>query len=320
MARATSDIPGKGGNGRNRLSANLTDPQSYAAAIDWIRENLVLGANVKDSVLEIAISLPTCAVSVFMRPKDQYILGFRGADKVYVLDDDTAEKFKDELQRHVKPVAVEVLKGLSASHGSTGLATFERKEGGLEPRIFRRQDLASIKCLPRYSRDSGIHFQDLKKPLSLIVCMLAESARIPMMGRDFVNMYYGCDVIADEAIRSYDDAKQMMRFAREKFPEYPNRLAIEKLAKRADEMSELLKRIEAAAGANDRVKLVSLLLKERPSAVDPSVKHEAQRFSGMCVELKFSRPEGVLGFLSAFSNASAVRAAKQGVACPNIPA
>ena len=236
-----------------------------------------------------------------------------------MLEDDTAEKIKPELERYVKPVPVEILGGLSSSHGSTGLATFERKTDGVKARIFRRQDLASIKYLQRYSRNSGIHFDDLKKPLSLIVCMLAESARIPIMGRDFVNMYYGCDVIADEAIRSYDNAKQMMRLAREKFPEYPNRLAVEKLAKRADEMSELLKRIEAAAAAKDRVKLVGQVLTANRSTLDTRVKYEVERFRDMCVELKFEHPDQLLAFVSAFSNASAVRAAKQGVAYPNMP-
>jgi hypothetical protein len=253
-----------------------------------------------------------------MRPKDHYILAFRGADKVYLLDDDTAEDFKKVLQPRVKPVEVEILKGLGAGHGVTGLATFTLKDGAVNAQVFRRQDLASLKYLACYSRDAGIHFQQLQKPLSLIVCMISESARIPMMGRDFINMYYGCDVIADEAIRSYGDAKAMMRLAIKKFSEYPNRLAIEKLAKRADEMSTLLQRVEAAVNAKARGDLISMLVRGRLPATDASVQDKAQRFRDMCTQLKFTEPQDVQRFLSAFSNASAVRAAKQGVAYPNI--
>ncbi len=318
MAGTTSDGFGKNGNSPDRLSFSLSDPQSYAAALDWIRDNVVLNGGVKGPVLEIAVSLPECDVSVFMRPKDHYILAFRGADKVYLLDDDTAEDFKKVLQPRVKPVEVEILKGLGAGHGVTGLATFTLKDGAVNAQVFRRQDLASLKYLACYSRDAGIHFQQLQKPLSLIVCMISESARIPMMGRDFINMYYGCDVIADEAIRSYGDAKAMMRLAIKKFSEYPNRLAIEKLAKRADEMSTLLQRVEAAVNAKARGDLISMLVRGRLPATDASVQDKAQRFRDMCTQLKFTEPQDVQRFLSAFSNASAVRAAKQGVAYPNI--
>jgi hypothetical protein len=320
LADRTSETTGKGGAGYDRVSVSLKDPRSYAKAVDWIRDNVVLKRNVKGPVLEIAVSLPDCAVSVFMRPKDHYILAFRGADKVYLLDDDAASDFKKVLEQHVKPTEIETLKGLGAGHGSTGLATFERREDGLRARVFRRQDLATIKDLARYRLRSRTRFEELKKPLSLIVCMIAESARIPMMHRDFVNMYYGCEVIADEAIRSYDDAKYMMLCAREKFPQYPNHLAIEKLAKRAEELRVLLGRIKCAVDVSDRAKLMSDLVKGRVSTDDGSVKQQVKRFRDMCSELSFTDAEAIKQFVSTFCNISAVRAAKQGVAYPNIPA
>lgn len=312
--------PSLGGNESclNKQELDLRDPARYMASIEWLRNNVVLGI-AKELVLQLNVSLPNGTTTLFMDLANHYIMGFRGADKIYVLEDNKSEAFRKSLQSQLGNTPVEILRGLGADHGLRGLQTFSRGNGGIRGRIFKRADLDSAVTLSSYSSETrNINYDDLRSHLSLLVCMISESARMPMMERDFANMlYYGYDVWADEAIRSFDDAKFLITLALETFPSYPRHLAVEKLEKRATELRSLLSKIESQAGSHNRSKLVAGLIAGE-IASPASVVDAINRFRAMCKELKIVDPNTISQMISTCSSEGAVRAAKQGVAIPDI--
>jgi hypothetical protein len=147
--------------------------------------------------------------------------------------------------------------------------------------------------------------------------MTSESARIPMMQRDFTNMFYGHDVVADEAIRSYDDAKFLLAITRQAFPEYARAAAVEKLQKRAAELEALARFIEAATKPSDRIVEISNWMKGSVPLDGSSFAAQIKRFCDMCKELKISDPRIITQVMSTCRSESAIRAAKQGIAVPD---
>jgi hypothetical protein len=215
--------------------------------VDGIRNDVILKPAVKGSVLKLEVKMPKGAVTLFMNASDQYLLAFQGADMIYVLQDQTSDKFKANLVKEYgqKP-EVKILEWFGAGHGQQGLRTFYRDESGPRAAVFRKPNLDSAVCLASYSeRAKNVSRESLKAAMSLLVCMISESARHPMMQNDFTNMYYGAGVLADEAVRSYDDAKYLLDLADKTFKEYPRHHAIEKLQKRAAELSDLLTALQA---------------------------------------------------------------------------
>jgi len=298
---------------------DLRDPISYTASIEWIRRNVVLKETTKESLLRLNVLLPAASVTLFMDPAHHYILGFQGKDKIYLLDDPASNRFKDQLESQIKGVQVTILTGLSSQHGPQGLGTFQPTKNGHVGVIFRREDLECVARLSTYSRKTESTYEHLRRPLSLLVCMIAESARIPIMQRDFTNMYYGHNVVADEAIRSYVDAKFLISTAIRVFPRYPPNLAVEKLQKRAAELDSLLTAIQAAAETRERIKIVSVLLGRGTPAGGGRVTEQIRRFREMCAELQpANTPETITQIISTCKSGSAVRAAKQGVEGPEI--
>jgi hypothetical protein len=304
---------------------DLRDPARYTASIEWLRENVVLANHVHARVLQLDVALPDGQVALFMNPANHYLMGFRGADKIYVLDDDTSDEFRKSLQSEFNDTEVEILKGLGADHGDRGLKTFSRTNSALKGRVFKRKDLNCSAILSGYSSTSrNLTYEKLRAPLSLLVCMISESARIPMMERDFTNMlYYGYDVWADDAIRSFDNAKYLIDLARKLFPEYPVHLAVEKLQKRAAEMESLVTKIESVQHYANRHALIAAMLKGSVPN-DNLTASAVNRFRDMCNELKMSErklsdPAVIAEMISSCKSEGAIRAAKQGVATPDLP-
>lgn len=179
--------PSRGGNEscRKTQELDLRDPAKYTASIEWIRGNVVLGI-AKEPVLQLNVSLPNGKATLFMDPANHYIMGFRGTDKIYVLEDNNSEAFKKSIESQIGNTSVKILRGLGADHGLRGRQTFSRENGGIKGRIFKRADLDSAATLSNYSSETrNMNYADLRAPLSLLVCMISESARIPMMERDF---------------------------------------------------------------------------------------------------------------------------------------
>lgn len=298
---------------------DLRDPISYTASVDWIRQNVVLKETKQGFVLRLNVLLPSASVTLFMEPANHYIMGFQGKDKIYLLDDSASDQFKSRLQTQIKGAQVTILTGLSSQHGPQGLATFRRTKNGVVGVVFKREDLERVARLSTYSRESESTYEHLRRPLSLLVCMISESARIPIMQRDFTNMYYGHEVVADEAIRSYDDAKFLISIALRVFPLYPPNRAVEKLQKRAAELDSLLTAIQSSAGTNERLQAVSVLLKGGTLAGSDRVTQQIKRFRDMCAELRpANAPETITQIISTCKSESAVRAARQGVEGPEI--
>ena len=317
----TTAAQGDGRNSPTVAELNLRDPASYTTSIDWIRDNVVFKNNVKGPVLQLIVSLPGGDVSLYMNPANHYIMAFRGRDKIYVLKDRDSEKFKNDLQSQIKDVEIEILHGLSAAHTARGLGTFKDQDHRTRATVFSIHDLESVSRLSTYSRESGATYELLKRPLSLLICMIAESARIPMMQRDFANMFHGHDVVADEAIQSYDDAKYLMTLARDLFPDYPRALGVEKLQKRAVELDALLAKIQAAVSVTDRKKMIADLLNGRTPSDSRLVAEEIKRFRDICAVLSKTpkmNADDITQLISTCKSNSAVRAAKQGVVIPEI--
>jgi hypothetical protein len=296
---------------------DLRDPLRYAASIEWLRSKVTFGGKTKSDVLQLNVALPKGAVTLFMDTANQYIMAFRGADGICVLNDDRSESFKSDLQLRFRDTKVFLLQGLGAGHGQGGLETFSNRHA--RGRVFTREDLDFAAELSAYSNAlRNMSYERLRPHLSLLVCMISESARIPMMEYDFTNMlYFGCRVWADEAIRSYNDARYILPLAYKIFPDYPRHFAVEKLANRARELDEILGRLRSLLGFNDRSALVAGLLGGKIGSGQP-LGELADRFRGICKELKISDPAAVTQLISTARNAGAIRAARQGVAIPRI--
>jgi hypothetical protein len=297
---------------------DFRDPGPYMEGIDWIRSNVVLKPHAKGEVLQLDIALRKQPVTLYMDPRNHYIMGFQGADRIYLLDDEETAKFKSVLKDETPEP--EVLKGLGGGHHARGLGTFRRKTGGgVIGRTFQLGDLETTSLLPNFSRKSGIKHEQLRLPLSLLVCMISESARIPMMQRDFKYMYYRHPVRADDAMRSYADAKFLMDLAARVFPEYPFSLGVEKLVKRASVMAPLLDKIQVTSKTGLRgIRLIDEILPGKNPSKDSSVIKASDDFRYEWRQLKSPKAATVSQLLSTCRSEGAVRAALQGVVYPPV--
>ena len=296
-------------------SLNFADPASYRQAVEWVRANVVLKNNVKGAILQLDLAFPQGSVTVFMNPQNHYILAFRGADGIYILDDAHSAQFQKDLEATLKGSKTTILKGFSGSHGYGGIQTFA-PEVAIRDRNFNLKHIAEVRHLSEY-RAKG-PYAPLRKPLSLLVCMIAESARFPMMQRDFERMYFGSEVLADEAVQSYSTAKALRQQALRAFPEYRSPEAVTKLVNRATELEELIRRLETLRKtANRQTLITSLLSGGKQMLGSPSIE-DTNRFCTICKELSLTTAREVTTLISQSRNKMAVRAAKEGVALPGI--
>lgn len=294
---------------------NFTDPASYRQAVEWVRGNVVLKNNVKGAILQLDLAFPQDSVTVFMNPQNHYILAFQGADGIYVLDDPHSAQFGKDLEAAVKGSKPTILKGLSGSHGVNGIQTFMDR-ANVRDANFKLRHIAEVRHLSQYRAKQP--YAPLRKPLSLLVCMIAESARFPMMQRDFERMYFGSEVLADEAVQSYSTAKALRQQALKTFPEYRSPEAVTKLVNRATELEELLKRLETLRKtANRQTLITSILTGGKQILGSPSIE-DTNRFCTLCKELSLTTAREVTTLISQGKNGMAVRAAKEGVALPGI--
>jgi hypothetical protein len=299
---------------------DLRGQATYAASVEWVRSNLVLGKTPKGSVLQLDVLLPNGTVALFMDPWNQYILGFRGADAVYVLKDDKSDEFADALRAAFKNLNVVPL-NIGAGHGPEGLATFNGHGNWPKAREFSHGDLREAQILSTFSKSAkNIDHTKLQKALSLFVHMISESARIPTLESSFTYRFYlGSPVSADLAVRSVNKAKLIIEWSQRLFPNEQRYEAVERLQKRAAHMDLLLTRLEAALKRKDRASLFLELL-DGHSPPDRTSAAYAKEFCEVAKELKLKSSD-VKSFTEVITTCrsdDAVFAAKQGVATPEI--
>ncbi len=256
-----------------------------------------------------------------MDPMDAYIVGFRGRDGIYVLRDpgkDIASRLKqaklignDETPRVLN---------IGTDHRSLG--TFRPVSGsaGMRPREFDAMDLRRISRLSDFSENSqAVSYSDVCDAISLLVCLIAESARARMVELSFQGLYYNKRVRADEAFQSYDQAKQITRFANRLFPNPVLAYRVEKLKKRATEIDSLLERARhlAKIAKFDAREFTSRALAGTAPEQPKELVSAAFRLREMAQELRTNADE-MLRIVYLCSNEHAVRAAMYGVVTPPI--
>jgi len=314
-------------NCSNKQDLDLRGFARYAESVDWVRRHVILSRDTKGPVLQIDVLLPGGPVSLFADPATTYLMGFRGANGIYLLKDDNSGPFARALEAELPGEPIEVLSALAAHHRANGgLATFSAKDPA-KGRIFNLKNLDNASRLSKYPSQGEGEFELVRSSLSLLVCMLFESARIPMMELEFTYRFYrGMPVSPSDAVHSYQHARDLMILALAFFPEDERHLAVERLEKRASELSELQERIASRLERKADSSLLDDILVGRLSS-DPRTVELVQRFQYMCRELKIdarsaqaqiSPSKMVLRIVNSCKDRGAVRAAKQGVAIPSI--
>lgn len=162
------------------LSLNLSTQQDYLSSLALIRQRITLGRDKHDlpAALRFAIRLPYDGrVELFMQTSNLYLIGFRGANKVYALEDekeDFAAVIRDSGRLDFGEQALTI--GQRGDHSSLG--TFER--------TFNHGDLANCSVLAIYTDTQP--YTMIRRPFALLVCMLCEGARFLQVQNDFAGV------------------------------------------------------------------------------------------------------------------------------------
>jgi len=315
-------------SGRKAVELDLSDPVLYWDGVEWLRSNVVLKPSGNLGVIELDIRLPLeQRATLFANTKDLYILGFQGADRVYLLDDPLSPQFEKLLKQHLGVDSqTRILKGLSSQHGEYGLGTFQKQGEWNKGRKFHKSDVKFVNQLAKYSL--GVNYEALRTPLSLLVCIIAESARFPMLQMAFTNMFeYGHEVIASDAIRSYADARFLIRVSLIAFSLDPRRQAVERLRKRAAELDSILEVLDLPESTPNRQTQLQQALDGRLSSHSSKQEHATEELRRVAKDLKVNdiaralempQAEVITQLVTTCKNDSAVFAAKEGIAVPAI--
>ncbi len=293
------------------MELDLSHLAGYVKANEWVRNHVVLGAK-SAGILQLNVTVgQNRSVVLFMWQEDGYILGFRGADRIYVLEDAATVRFVEALKNNKfakDDDDVLVLKGFKATHA--GLNSFP----GGKPRDFILSDLERTFILSQYSYGrEGSEYSSLKPSLSLLVSIISEAARHNGIGWNFQKLYAGEKVSTDEVFNHWDHAKQIIRLAREFYPPpCSEKDAIFKLARRAEEIGEA---ISSLGPTSDLAELLRNILQNRFQSPESKAMDAAQRLRTIARELGIEPGDAgrLTEIKSAFSHEAAVRAARTGV-------
>ncbi|MBI1356901.1 MAG: hypothetical protein GC160_21385 [Acidobacteria bacterium] len=218
---------------------DLSSLAGFRRAVEWVRGEIIRRPAVGFFELRVTVQ-PGEVLTVFLDRRDAYLVAFRGRDRVYALGDDANDYAQQMIDAGViEAAAVQRLEGLTVSHRSLGTLD---QGGGVRGHEFWLQDLlAAARALSGFSAAES-PFGTLRRPLSLLVCLLAESARSPAMAFEFEHLYLGTrPVKASEAIQCYDQAVRIVRLADRFFPQHIRQIdRLRKLDNRAVELRELL--------------------------------------------------------------------------------
>src|SRR5262245_12772053 len=106
---------------------DLTTADKHVQSAEWIRDNVIL-KNHESEVLQFNVALPDSGhVSLFMNTSNQYLLGFQGKDKVYLLRDKDRDAFKNALIEG-NLVAVSKIEYLDIGSDHSSLGTLQLKK------------------------------------------------------------------------------------------------------------------------------------------------------------------------------------------------
>jgi hypothetical protein len=313
-----------GGDSSGRSATHdlsLTGPECHTESANWIRDNVVLkGEGEKPPVVQLNVELPQSQkVTLFMDTSNHYIVAFRGAEgKVVQLSDDNQETFEKKLldSKLVNEKDLGPPLDLGADHNALG--TFELRDNNSRQRDFGMVDLMSAGALNKYSPHDPKLYEIMRTSLSLLVCMLAESARHRLVLDDFQGIYRHERVTADRCIQSYDKACQISDLAERQFQSYLRRYGVEKVVKRCTEMREVWKHIKDTVDDNGNSKrmLQQILDGSSPHKNGPAAYH-VERLRHMAkTELNISQAEQLTTLLAATERAPAIRSAAYGVSAP----
>lgn len=182
------------------LQLDLSTQRAYLSSLALIRQRIELGraAGELPAVQRFrARLLSDKSVEVFMLSANLYLIGFRGASKVYALTDDKVD-CKAEIEKSTRLDRDETVEkiALKGDHGSLG--TFSRP--------FVRADLELSSSLSVYS---GGNFETIKRSFSLLVCMLAEGSRFLEVQNSFAGIgrsagRYFVDVLPDKGLYNFE--------------------------------------------------------------------------------------------------------------------
>lgn len=162
------------------LSLNLSTQQDYLSSLALIRQRITLGRDRDDlpAALRLAVRLPYDGrVEIFMQSSNLYLIGFRGANKVYALEDEK-EDFAAAIRSSGRLEASEQLDTIGQRGDHKSLGTFLRP--------FHHGDLANCAVLALYS--DGQPYTMVRRPFALLVCMLSEGARFLQVQNDFAGV------------------------------------------------------------------------------------------------------------------------------------
>jgi hypothetical protein len=182
------------------LQLDLSTRRAYLSALALIRQRIELGRAAENlpAVQRFRVRLLSDkTVELFMLSANLYLIGFRGAAKVYALTDDKVD-CKAEIEGSTRLDTGETVQRitLKGDHGS--LETFSRP--------FARADLEFCHSLSEYS---GGNFETIKRPFSLLVCMLAEGSRFLEVQNAFAGVgrsagRYFADVLPDKGLYNFE--------------------------------------------------------------------------------------------------------------------
>lgn len=318
-AASNSDSNSAGAGAIHDLS--LTGPEGHTESANWVRDNVVLkGEGEKPPIVQLNVELPLDQkVTVFMDASNHYILAFRGAQgKVFQLSDDNCEVFRKKLldSKLVNEEELEPPLDLGADHNALG--TFELRDNDSRQRDFGIIDLMSAGALNQYSPQNRNLYETIRTSLSLLVCMLSESARHRLVFDDFQGIYRHERVTADRCIQSYDKACLISALAEKQFKSYLRRYGVEKVVKRCTEMRELWKHIKDTLNDNGNSKrmLQQILDGSSPHKNGPAAYHVERLRHMATTELDISQAEQLTTLLAATERLPAIRSAAHGVAVP----
>jgi len=319
-----------GGASENQKELDLSSVHAFDETVDWVRNEVVMGEE-RLGAIELNLTLSggdnedqSVQVSVFVNRKDAYVIGFRGSDGVYLLEDETQDfkRLLEEAKLVGNDEAVETIKGMGTDHRS--FRTFRRTaDGGVEGRTFALADLYASSCLSQFSsRNAGARHDQVRGALSLITCMTAECARSRMIADEFRNLYYHRRVQASDAMQAYDKARRISELA-ECFPNPRLADRVEKLAKRAQELESLFSSAASKApGARGEFDRKEFVRKALTGNTRPELREPANRVSDIAKEFKLRgktmTPEELVQLVTLCNDEKAVQGAQRGVFGPPV--
>ncbi|MBC8166407.1 MAG: hypothetical protein H7Y20_11115, partial [Bryobacteraceae bacterium] len=225
MAGNSSSSSGTGEtSGPPFQNLDLSTIEGHANSAEWIRSNVLLTEPEGEGIVQLNVTLrPDLEgkeqnVSLYMDTRNAYILAFRGGEgRLYLLnktrDDQEAISFEQRLRKAGYAGKDEQisLSNLGADH-KNALKTLDQR--------FRPEDLIYAGQINEFGDSDRMRTpEQLRRPISLLVCMLSESARMNLMEQQFRKLYFGevaypgepgmvftYEAKPDAAIQSYDKA------------------------------------------------------------------------------------------------------------------